>query len=183
MKKMNAIIGSFFIIFITLTQFQQAHASSADAQMANEILMYINQYRASHGLSKLTMDPALSEEATIHSREMARHVQPFGHNGFHNRIDRLHRRIPQSSSGAENVAYNYKTAKIVAEGWLHSPGHRQNIMGHYNITGIGIVRDNQGRPYFTQMFLRTDDHIVAVANRNVHARPSFAEQRRYHTRG
>ncbi len=129
--------------------------------MADEILVYVNQYRAQHGLSKLTMNNAISQEAARHSRDMAVHALPFGHDGFNQRIRYLHEHIVDSSSGAENVAYNYKTARIVVDGWIKSPGHRQNIMGHYNLTGIGIAHDKAGKIYYTQLFLRAD-HTVAA---------------------
>lgn len=123
--------------------------------MAADILVYINQFRIEHGLSKLHMNPVLSQEATSHSVDMAKHRVGFGHDGFSQRMAHLHQSIQTAQSGAENVAFNYKTAKIVAEGWIHSSGHRRNILGHYDQTGIGIARDASGRPYFTQLFLKT----------------------------
>ncbi len=146
MKKISCIT----VLFFTMCSFAYAD----DNQMASEILVYINQYRVQHGLSKLVMNPILAREAMVHSLDMAKHVVPFGHDGFMQRMQDLHQKIPNSLSGAENVAYNFKSAKIVADGWIHSSGHRHNIMGHYNLTGIAIARDNQGRPYFTQMFLK-----------------------------
>lgn len=137
-----------------------AHATTRDQQLAEEILVYVNQYRMQHGLSKLSMNPVLTKEAAQHSRDMANHALPFGHDGFNQRMKDAHKHIANSLSGAENVAYNYKTAKIVVDGWVHSPGHRRNIMGRYNLTGIGIARDAQGRPYFTQMFLRQDARLA-----------------------
>ena len=120
-----------------------------------EILTYINQYRLSHGLAKLHMNPMVSQEASKHSADMAAHRVALGHQGFQQRIAYLKKKIQTTQGGAENVAYNYKTAKIVVEGWIHSPGHRHNILGHYNETGIGVVYDKSGKPYFTQLFLRT----------------------------
>ncbi len=123
--------------------------------MAADILVYINQFRVQHGLSRLQMNSVLTREATVHSVDMAKHRVAFGHDGFSQRMDHVHQSIQTAQSGAENVAFNYKTAKIVAEGWIHSPGHRRNILGHYDQTGIGIARDASGRPYFTQLFLKT----------------------------
>ena len=54
------------------------------------------------------------------------------------------------------------TAKIVVDGWIKSPGHRQNIVGRYNLTGIGIVRDRAGKLYYTQLFVRTNEHAHQV---------------------
>ncbi len=154
-------------------------ASANDSQLAEEILVYVNQYRVQHGLSKLMMNPVLTKQATQHSRDMANHLMPFGHDGFNTRMNHVHQHIQYALSGAENVAFNYKTAKIVVDGWIHSPGHRRNIMGNYNLTGIGIARDKQGKPYFTQMFLRQDASlaknpvVVAHSKSKKHWRRAF----------
>ncbi|HVT62509.1 MAG TPA: CAP domain-containing protein [Legionellaceae bacterium] len=130
------------------------YALNNDA-MAKEIVMYINQFRMSQGLPKLVLNPILSQEAQQHSIDMAQHRVSVGHDGFYKRMSHLHQKIQSAQSGAENVAFNYKTAKIVSAGWIKSRGHRRNILGHYDQTGIGIAYDKQGRPYFTQLFLKT----------------------------
>ncbi|WP_417612055.1 CAP domain-containing protein [Owenweeksia hongkongensis] len=48
-------------------------------------------------------------------------------------------------------------ARKVVDGWMHSKGHRQNLMGDYNFLGCGvssIVKITDGVPeiYFTQNF-------------------------------
>lgn len=126
--------------------------------MAVEVLKRVNQYRASRGLSPLVMNEAASREARKHSQAMANHAVPFGHTGFQTRLNHLYHDIPYANAGAENVAYNYKTPQIVVDGWIHSPGHRQNMVGSYNMTGIGIVRDKAGKLYYTQLFVRTNQH-------------------------
>lgn len=126
---------------------------SANNILPEDILAYINQFRLHKGLPELQMNPILNAEAAQHSADMASHRVAFGHDGFANRMKHLQKKIRTAQSGAENVAYNYHSAKIVAEGWIHSPGHRRNILGHYNQTGIGIVYDKLGRPYYTQLFL------------------------------
>ncbi|KGP63175.1 transporter [Legionella norrlandica] len=126
-----------------------------DAAIQNEILVYINNYRQQHGLSPLKMDNYMVKEAKKHSIDMANHTIPFGHKYFKKRIDRLHALIKNSNAGAENVAYNYKNAQDVVKNWLRSPGHKRNIVGNYDLTGIGIARDSKGKIYFTQIFLKT----------------------------
>jgi uncharacterized protein YkwD len=124
-----------------------------DTAIQNAILMHINKYRLQHGLPQLQMDNRIVKEAKKHSLDMANHNQPFGHNQFKNRIDRLYAQI-HSNGAAENVAYNYKDAEDVVKNWLRSPGHKRNIDGQrYRLTGIGVARDAQGRMYFTQIFL------------------------------
>lgn len=129
--------------------------TTSDAAIQNAILVHVNEYRQKHGLSLLKMDNKIIKEAKNHSIDMANHTMPFGHKYFNSRVDRLHARIKNSNAAAENVAYNYKDAQDVVKNWLRSPGHRRNIEGNYNLTGIGIARDSKGKIYFTQIFLRT----------------------------
>jgi uncharacterized protein YkwD len=128
-----------------------------DQTLQEEVLIHINNYRQHHGLSKLIMDNRLVREAKQHSLDMAIHKMPFGHKDFEHRIARLHTQIKHSNAAAENVAYNYKDAPTVVEQWLHSPGHKRNIVGNYTMTGIGVARDHKGRIYYTQIFLRRDE--------------------------
>lgn len=154
MKQIKAIV----YIFLFIGLFQQATAateiSNTDAAMQKEILYHINKYRITHGMLMLKTNHLITQEATIHSQDMAKHKLPFGHLKYEQRMGRLFKTIDHAKGGAENVAYNYKTAEIVVKEWLKSPGHRQNIRGNYNLTGIGIARDERGRIYYTQMFVR-----------------------------
>ena len=59
----------------------------------------------------------------------------------------------KGTSGAENVAYGAETAEEVVRMWLKSPGHKKNIEGKYNYTGIGIARGRNGQLYYTQLFI------------------------------
>jgi len=136
---------------------QHEHQQSTE-KMAVEVLSYINQYRAQRHLPPLTMDKTATLEAIRHSQEMAHHQVPFGHHGFEKRMQHVYHAVPDARGGAENVAYNYKTAKIVVDGWIKSPGHHRNIIGRYHLTGIGIVRDRAGKLYFTQLFVHTEPH-------------------------
>jgi uncharacterized protein YkwD len=129
--------------------------SDSDANIQRAVLFYINEYRQQHGLSKLTMDNNIVSQAKQHSLDMATHHMPFGHKDFAKRIAKLHAQIKNSGGGAENVAYNYKNAQEVVRQWLRSPGHKRNIVGKYNLTGIGVARDKQGKLYYTQIFLQT----------------------------
>ncbi|MBA2709808.1 MAG: CAP domain-containing protein [Tatlockia sp.] len=131
-------------------------ASNPDVDKANQkaILFYVNEYRAKHHLNPLQLNDRMSEAAAKHSRDMAKHAVPFGHKNFDKRIHRLFSEIGECKGGAENVAYNYKDGKDVVRNWLTSRGHRINIEGNYNLTGIGLARDQRGKLYFTQIFIR-----------------------------
>jgi len=120
--------------------------------MANEILKYINEYRKKKRLPALTMNAVISAEAQKHSVNMATNRTDFGHSGFKTRMKRIIPQINGNGSMSENVAYGNMTAKQVVEEWLESSMHRENIVGPYNVTGIGIAADRKGALYFTQIF-------------------------------
>ena len=123
--------------------------------MENDILSEVNAYRRKIGKQSLTMMDAASTQAEIHSRNMAQRKTAFGHDGFESRITNIRKQTTGTiNSAAENVAFGELTAEKVVDGWLHSPGHKKNIEGDYNFTGIGVSKDKDGRIYYTQIFLR-----------------------------
>lgn len=123
-----------------------------NANMANEILKYINEYRRKKRLPPMAMNAVMSAEAQKHSENMAMHRTDFGHTGFKTRMKRIVPQINGNGSMAENVAFGSRTANEVVQDWLSSSVHRDNIVGPYNVTGIGIAADRKGVLYFTQIF-------------------------------
>jgi uncharacterized protein YkwD len=54
------------------------------------------------------------------------------------------------------VAFNQghrDPAAVAVQGWLESPGHRENIEGPYELTGVGVASNAKGEVYFTQIFV------------------------------
>jgi len=122
--------------------------------MEESILKYVNAHRRSIGKEPLQMLDAASKQAYKHSNNMATGKTEFSHNGFDQRIKAIEQSIGRTSADAENVAYGNLTAKGVVDVWLNSPGHRKNMEGSYNLTGIGVSMDREGTAYFTEIFLR-----------------------------
>ena len=154
---------SAVVVHTHQTQAPQVHqhqAVASDAEQQTMILYYVNAYREKHHLAPLQMNRVISREATKHSRDMASHAMPFGHNEFNGRIKRLYQQIRECRGGAENVAYYRINDKKLVDGWIASRGHRQNILGGYNLTGIGIAHGKTGWAYYTQIFLRSDSNQV-----------------------
>lgn len=94
----------------------------------------------------------LNAIATQHSIDMARGRVSFGHTGFAERNAMARKRIRSISSFAENVAYGPTSGKEVVNMWVHSAGHRRNLLGNYKYMGIGIAKDKYGRIFYTQVF-------------------------------
>lgn len=113
----------------------------------------VNQYRQSKKLSPLKFDSRISEEARKHSQNMANKTVAFSHQGFETRV--VNTRISYRSV-AENVAYNqgYKNPdRVAVDGWIKSVGHQKNMVGNFNLTGVGVAKNAQGEYYFTQIFM------------------------------
>lgn len=166
MNKLHCLIKNVALgLFVILSQQTFAvtplpQEVTTDAEYQTRILYYVNAYRIKHHLVPLKMSNIISKEATIHSRAMANHAKPFGHNDFNGRIKRLYQQIKGCNGGAENVAYYKLDAKKLVEQWIASPGHRRNIVGNYNLTGIGIAHSKKGWAYYTQIFLRSNGTSV-----------------------
>jgi uncharacterized protein YkwD len=163
--------GLFFMSFAILLNTVHAKPINTDKDMTLAILHYVNEYRVQHRLKPLSMNTTMSLEARKHSQNMANHALPFGHQGFLTRIQRCFTQFNQKSGpGAENVAFNYKSAKQVVAGWIKSPGHLRNIRGNYNLTGIGIAQNKRGQRYFTQLFMRSPTRaLVTTTNKTRHS--------------
>lgn len=163
------------IFLFSLFAFSPLHAQpivSNDEAITNAILVDINAYRQKHHLAPLKIDARISKQAALHSQNMAKHQVPFGHTHFLKRVNAIRSHIKDGGAAAENVAFNYKDAHDVVKNWLLSPGHKKNIVGNYNLTGIGIARNAEGKLYFTQVFLKTGG-AQTYANR-AHRRPHFS---------
>lgn len=122
--------------------------------MDREIIGYVNAYRKQKGLSPLILLPTAAIEAKRHSVEMASKKLAFGHAGFDHRAAIIDRALKGTSSTGENVAYGRMTAFEVLTTWLKSKGHRENIEGDFNYTGVGVAKDSQGVIYYTQLFAK-----------------------------
>lgn len=139
-----------------LGSFGRKRASApTTAALERSVLQQINQYRQQRGLSALSSNSVITQQARQHSQSMASSGN-ISHNGFEGRIKTIGKTIPYRSA-AENVAYNFGYSNPVAQavnGWLNSPGHLQNIVGNFNLTGIGVAKTSRGAYYFTQIFIR-----------------------------
>lgn len=124
--------------------------------MEASVHQQINEYRQSLDLPPLRLDARISEQARRHSQAMANGRVPFSHDGFAGRIQAIAKAISYRQA-AENVAYNQgysKPDEQAVEGWLKSPGHRENIESEFDLTGIGISKNAKGEYYFTQVFIK-----------------------------
>lgn len=117
-----------------------------------QILYYVNAFRSQNGKAPLAMNKDMVETAGIHSTAMARGTVAFGHDNFDLRFKYVAAKLGGINAFAENVAMGKLDAQGVVDGWAHSPGHRKNMLGDYNLTGIATATADNGTIYFTQIF-------------------------------
>ena len=122
--------------------------TSADAR----VLDLVNQARATAGCQPLTEDKRLDNAAQGHSEDMSAHSY-FSHTSQDGRtfVDR-EQQAGYPSPGGENIAEGYTSADAVMDGWMHSDGHRRNILD-CSFTTIGISVTTKGW-YWVQDFGR-----------------------------
>ena len=115
------------------------------------LLEDINTIRLNIGLDELEPEPLIGSLARFHSESMAVGDVDLGHDGFQSRIASLYGDI-EVISAAENVASNQNLDDAI-DAWLDSDGHADNILGDYNLSGVGISEDAAGQLYLTQIFV------------------------------
>ncbi|MDP4284900.1 MAG: CAP domain-containing protein [Bacteroidota bacterium] len=148
--KRNFLFALVLILFffIGLSSF----FSNDNKGLVQEVFTETNQFRKSEGLAKLVIRKDLNVLAQKHSEDMASGRVGFGHDGFEERNAVAQKEIKDMHSFAENVAYGATSGKEVITMWESSPGHRRNMLGQYQYTGIGVAKDSQGRIYYTEVF-------------------------------
>ncbi len=151
-------------------------ASSIDrAELEQLVHQEINDVRQDHELSKLAFDDDLREVARYHSKDMAQeeyfaHTAPDGET-MSDRYDtfgyscRVSTGDGRYATGGENIymmqytVQSYSEEEIAqkaVEGWMNSPGHRENILREYwqkEAIGVYVIESGgETRVYVTQNF-------------------------------
>lgn len=147
MKRSSALL--LLLAFCCLSPAASAHPPG----MASRILQLVNGYRSDQGRNMLQMSASLNALAQRHSDNMAAGRVAFGHGGFDARMNKAMRSIRGAYGFSENVAYGDIGAREVVNMWINSRGHRKNMLGNYQLTGIGVARGRRGQLYFTQVFV------------------------------
>ena len=108
---------------------------------AARMLERVNEERGREGLSPLTWCPALARAAENHSADMSarqyfEHDSPDGLEVW----DRVRSESYDYESVGENIAVGQRSVTEVMDGWMDSPGHRENIMNpEFEHFGLGTV--------------------------------------------
>jgi uncharacterized protein YkwD len=150
---------SILIAFVSVAQaasIAEVGKETRYPELVEIIHKEVNEFRRSHGLKPLELNPIISAQALAHSTRMARNRESISHRGFDLRMKEIRKKLAFRNA-AENVATNFgyeDPGSRAVEGWKNSPGHRKNMLGDFTLTGIGIARSGHGAYYYTQIFLK-----------------------------
>jgi len=125
-------------------------AQETDWEIANEILVLINEHRVSVGLSTIQKDQQYASAYAVDHTNYMIDVNGINHDNFNIRSEALKGR--GAIRVGENVANGYTTAEAVVHAWLNSSSHKAIIEGNYTHSGFGVIPNDNGTYYFTQLF-------------------------------
>jgi uncharacterized protein YkwD len=134
------------------------NSSMASAAYEAEVVRLTNVERNANGCASLRVDDRLTIAARAHSADMvaARYFSHTGSDGSNFVAREVAAGYPRRGASAENIAWGYRTPKDVVSGWMHSPGHRANILDCGSVAvGVGLAYNAGGAPYWTQDFGRS----------------------------
>lgn len=117
------------------------------ARVRAAMLARVNEIRRRQGLSPLRPNPALDRAAQKHAEDMLARAY-FSHRSPEGTSVRDRSRLQGYDWRAigENLAEGQMSVDEVVDGWMKSPGHRENILGpEYSELGIGLALGRSGR--------------------------------------
>ncbi len=133
-----ALVAPLF--FLTKGSIAEDGDSVAVPTAAEQLFALANQTRTQAGAGRLAWDPALAAAALNHCRRMAAEG-PIAHryNGEADLASRAGQAGAHFELIEENVAVG-PTASMIHNEWMHSPGHRENLLNpQVDRVGVAVV--------------------------------------------
>jgi uncharacterized protein YkwD len=134
-------------------------ATLAGKTLAAAVLRESNRVRQAAGLSTLRTSPALEQAADEHARFLMANIPPgqklpaaLAHYDFAGRSTAV-MLADSLSSSAEIVAVlpcDQSAAPNVLRVWMASPGHRQKLLGPWQLAGAGAAKAADGSWYVVE---------------------------------
>jgi uncharacterized protein YkwD len=124
--------------------------------ITGSIVQLTNAERSNAGIAPFRASNQLMQAAQIQAEQMAR-LGRLEHElsgaKYPTPSDRLAAVGYRWQTYGENIAMGQPSAAAVVDSWMHSSGHRANILNsRFQEIGVGYARDSAGRPYYVQVF-------------------------------
>lgn len=130
-----------------------AQSCTADTGVSAPVIEAANALRRQSGAAPLAVSETLAKAAAAHACDMAR-TGVFDHKGSDGStlMTRLRRAGCRPSIAAENIAYGYRDAARVLDGWIGSAGHRRNLLlGKARQAGVARA-EGGGQTWWVMVF-------------------------------
>lgn len=146
--------GKTASVTITVSGEQSGNGSASTNSMANEVVRLVNEERAARGLPALQTADNIMAAAQTRAEELPQLVEHTRPDGRHC-LTALDDAGVQYEIAGENIAAGYPSPEMVVDGWMHSDGHRSNILNsNFTSIGVGYVHADSGRgDYWVQLFI------------------------------
>lgn len=137
----------------------QERSSASRTQLESEILDLTNEVRTENKLPRLQWHRGLAGIANRHAILVAEGQAPFSHSG-------AHQRFAACSTKCINVAENLARSdgfvrdelpRAAVSSWCQSEGHRRNLLGPFDVCGIGWAASDSGVIFVTQLLALLDE--------------------------
>ena len=146
-----------------------------DSSLSGQILQEVNTYRRSHGASDLERHAGLDRLAQQHCEYLRKHRGAFGiygknvsHIGFEGRAlaarERYHMMSCSENVAAANVSRKSAAPTLVSL-WAKSENHEYNMRSAWTHTGIGVVVDDDGTVFSTELFATISNSQMTTRQR------------------
>src|SRR5262245_53898008 len=150
MRRVLVLLASLVVLVGTAGAPAEAKSTKAERKYANQAFAATNAHRVHNGLRALSPNDCVRHWAVHQAKLMAQQERMF-----HQDLNRVMRSCGLNTAG-ENVAYGFPSGRsVVNDGWMHSEGHRANILyPKYRLMGIAARKGHNGSWYVAQVFGR-----------------------------
>jgi len=138
----------------TETNLENEKVTVDAVKMEEELLNLVNDHRESLGLNTLENSPPAHKYAEEHNAYMIS-KNSLSHDNFESRAAKISEET-DAQFISENVARYYTSAQKTIDAWVESSSHKQAMEGDFSHTTLSIQLDKDGRPYFTQIFIKVE---------------------------
>ena len=123
------------------------------AALRVELLNLANAERAAQGVATLSPDPRLDEAAQTQACRMADRERLSHRGSWFAGLGRRLRRVDYPyATAVENIGEGQISAPQIIQGWMDSPGHRQNMLARdAREAGFGVARAENGRLHWSMV--------------------------------
>ncbi len=134
-----------------MAAFYAPYSAARQVSFERQVFDLTNVLRVKQGLKPFSWNDKVAAVAREHSKDKARQGY-FSHTGLDGRspFDRMEDGGITYTAASENIAMGQTNSIEAYHGWLNSAGHRRNMLGDYEMLGVGVAFADTEEPYYTQ---------------------------------